>query len=224
MFDKAVKTETAAHAGKEDKKAPDWKKLNPQIIALPTGLQGIPSCTDGKLIHGDQQEMVEKLREIHVIGSDTLKVQQFQEIEIEQYANHTIKQGRELTVGIYDKTEIKGDREMWVHGKDDEHYLIHREIDEPVERIEHKNISFEWGIASAEATGLSIETKLVALALENVKAELSTCHFLNKAIEEKLSGVQSYFEVFETRVGLLLLAAQHKFNAAVNWALSSPTS
>jgi hypothetical protein len=143
MFDKAVKTETAAHAGKEDKKAPDWKKLNPQIIALPTGLQGIPSCTDGKLIHGDQQEMVEKLREIHVIGSDTLKVQQFQEIEIEQYANHTIKQGRELTVGIYDKTEIKGDREMWVHGKDDEHYLIHREIDEPVERIEHKNISFE---------------------------------------------------------------------------------
>ena len=223
-FDGEKKTETAGHKGEEDKKEPDWKMLDPKSIDRPDGLQGVQKCADGKLIHGDLQEMLYKNRETHILQNDTLQIQQKQSIDVEQTATIVIKQGRELMVGVYNKEEVQGDRTLWVHGGDEEHYLIHREINEPVERIEYKNACFEWGILSAEATALALETKAVAMALENFKVEASTCYFTNKAIEEKMSGLQSHLKVFETRVGLLLLAAQTKLNAAVNWAASSPTS
>jgi hypothetical protein len=223
-FDGEPKTETSGHGGKNDKEEVDWHMLDPKAIALPTGLQGVQSCADGKLIHGDMQEMLYNNRETHILMTDTLKIQQQHIVDIEQTEQIVVKQGREVMVGVYDKNEIQGDRTLWVHGKDDEHYLVHREINEPVERFEYKHICFEYGVAGTEAIGLKAETTGVAVALENVKVEASTCAFLNKAIEEKMSGIQSKLKVFETAVGLLLLAAQTKLNAAVNWAMSSPTS
>lgn len=223
-FEAEVKTATSEHGGKEDKNGPDYGRLSASAIALPTGLNGVNSCTDGKVIFGDLQEMIHQNRETQIVWGDTIRIGQTHSSTIEKTSTNVIKMGRETMIGTYDTTEIQGDRTLWVHGDDKEHYLTHREIDEPVEKFEHKNTCLEYGWSSMEAMASSIETKGVAVEIENVKVEAKMFKQTNELIEGKMDAITGKAEGMDVSLGLLMLKGKYTFNALCNWAMSSPTS
>lgn len=217
-------TATAEHGGGKDSSWPDFKGLAPQQIQVPTGLQGLASCTWGSKIYGDRQEIVYKNRQTAIVLNDTLNVGENRTDTIEMADTLYVKNGRLVQISPTDKLQVLGNREVWVHGQDTEHYLVHREIHEPVERIEHSEKAIEYGTTIAETFASSFETKGFALAVENIKAELKMFKSTNEAIENHLKPLQSSIEAMSTHIGALKLAAKVKLNALVNWALSSPTS
>jgi hypothetical protein len=223
-FEAQVKTATNEHKGKEDKNGPDYGRLSAAAIALPTGLNGVNSCTDGKVIFGDLQEMIHQNRETQIVLNDTIRIGQNHSETIEKTSTNIIKMGRESMVGVYDTTEIQGDRTLWVHGDDKEHYLIHREIDEPVEKFEHKKFCLEYGSTSMEAMASAFETKGFSFALENMKVEAKMFKQTNELIEGKMDAITGKAEGMDVALGLLMLKGKYTFNALCNWAMSSPTS
>lgn len=224
VFGGTEQTGTGEHGGGTDSSWPSFKQLQPQQIAVPTGLQGIPSCTWGSMIYGDRQEIVYNNRQTAVVLNDTLNVGQNRDVTIEQANNVVVKNTRTVQVTPLEKLIVLGNREVWVHGQDTEHYLTHRQIDEPVERIEHTTKSIEYGTTTAEAFAVAAETKAVAVSVENIKAELKLFKSTNEAIENKLTPLQNSIKAMSTHIGALKLAAKIKLNALVNWAASSPTS
>jgi hypothetical protein len=224
MIDLSKLIGTRKHKGKDDDKEPDWKLLDPASIGKQVCLQGLPTCADGKVVNGDCQVFVQDNRETHILGNDTLLLKGNQIEDVEQTSTISIKQGRTLAVGVFDFTEIQGPRTFIVHGPDDEHYLIHREIDEPVEKFEHKNMCVEYGWFNAEAMASTVETKALSVAVENVKVEAKMFKQTNELIEGKIDGMTAKAEGMDVALGLLMLKGKYTLNALANWARSSPTS
>lgn len=223
-FNGQLKTETGSHKGDNDKAAPNWKRLDPQSINMKSALSGIAACSDGKVVHGDLRELIMQNRETNILQNDTLAIQQKQTETVEQTSTTTIKQGRDVMVGVYDKLQVLGDRSLWVHGHDDEHYLTRREIDEPDEKFERKHFSLEYGWTSLETLATSFETKALQTAIGSLKVEAELFEQTNAYIAGKMDAVTSKLEGFDLDIGMLLLRAEFAINALLNFARSTPIS
>ena len=223
-FNGQKETITAAHKGDEDKTPPDWKRLNPQAISTTAALGGIAACTDGKYVHGDLRELISQDRQTTILQNDTLLVQGKQAETIDQTSTTTIKQGRDVMIGVYDKLQVQGDRTIWVHGSDDEHYLTRREIHEPDEKFEYKHFCVEYGWTNIETLATAFETKALQTAIGSLKVEAEMFEQSNAYIAGRMKAVTSKLEGFDLDVGMLLLRAEFALNALANFATSSPIS
>ena len=223
-FSGSAQTETAEHGGGNDHAWPDFKALDPKQISVPTGLQGIPTCTWGTKVYGDQQEIIYKNRQVAIVLNDKLDVGVDRTETIEAANYIYVKGGRLVEITPTETLQVNGNRMVWVHGQDTEHYLVHREIQEPVERIEHSEKSMEYGSSKAEALGAAFETKGFAAEIKNIKAEQQFFNSTNAGIENRLKPLQSGIETMEAHIGALKLACKVKLNALINFATSSPYS
>jgi hypothetical protein len=223
-FKADIKTETRSHGGDEDKKSPDWKRLNASAINEKSALAGVSSCTDGKLIHGDLRELIYQHRQTDILQDDQLTIQGKRTQDIEKTSQLTVKQGRDTMIGVYDKTQVQGERQLWVDGVDHEFYATHREIEEPQEKFERKHFCWEYGVFGIDTQLSAFETKALGLAVENVKIEAKMFEQTNHLIAGKMDAITSKAEGMDLSLGFLLLRIKYALNALPNFAASTPIS
>lgn len=223
-FHADIQTETQEHKGEEDSKPPDWKRLNAAAINQKTALAGIQACVDGKVVHGDLQELIYMDRKTDILQNDTLQIQGNQTETVEQTATITIKEGRDIMIGVFEKMQIHGTRLLRVDNADHEFYATHREIHEPQEKFEFKHFCFEYGFFNIETLLSAFETKALALALENVKIEAKMFEQTNRLIAGKVDALTAKAEGMDLSLGFLLLRIKYALNALPNFAASTPIS
>ena len=223
-FHANIQTATQEHKGDDDKNPPDYKRLSPSAINTKTALAGVSSCSDGKVVHGDLRELIQQNRQTNILLNDQLAIQGTQTEDVEKTSTITIKQGRDIMIGVMEKMQVQGERQLHVDGQDSEFYATHREIQEPLEKFEHKHFSWEWGFSEISTMLTSFETKALSVAIENVKIEAKMFEQTNKLIAGKIDALTAKAEGMDLSLGFLLLRIKYALNALPNFAASTPFS